>query len=236
MRFVVPRVVPAQPIPCAVLGLAVVAALLALTGCVTPPVTFKSTPGSVARVAALHRVAVAPPDVEVQEISAGGVTEKRDDWSAQVSGSVTAALTHATGYMAAPVLDPAQKEELAEVQALVRLLTVNHLNALFAPEILNSGHRTLNFQVGRIDRLVDACGADALLLVFARDNYTTGGRTTLEVLGFAQPVPALAGAMLVDRDGTVLWFNYYIEKHEDLRDAGNAQEFAQKLLAGLPRR
>ncbi len=216
------------------LGVLLVAVIL--SGCATAPVSYKARPEAAAKVRELRRIVVAPPDVEVREISAGGVPEKRDDWSQQVANNLTSALVAATGFTAAPAAAAAPKDELDEVRALARLVSVNHVSFLFAPEQLSSAKRPLTYSLGAIDALADAWEADAVLFVFARDAYSSAGRKALVALGFALPAPAIASAMLVERNGQVQWFNYHFAQNIDLRESAGAATLTTGLLEGLPRR
>jgi hypothetical protein len=230
-----PAASPSPWTPGRALFVALLVTLLAgLAGCVTPPPTFKTRPEAAAKLATLKRIAIAPPDVEVREISAGGVPEVRDDWTAQVATTLGGALAAASGF--APPVAPAamSADELKEVQALIRLITVNHLTFLFGPKEFSPTERPLTYALGRIDALADAAGgADALLFVFARDAYSSAGRKALVALGFAMPAPAVASAMLVERDGTVEWFNYHFTENTDLRTTEGARALGGELLKGL---
>ena len=225
------RTIPGVFFLCAVLGL-----LFTSTGCVTAPVTYKTTADATAKVPAAPRVSILPIDVEVEEISAGGVTEKRADWARTVSANLTQAIARESGYVAAPSLDSAVKEELDDIQALVRRVSQNHLNFLFGPAELSTASKPLAYELGSIERLGKACNADALLFVFARDAYSSGGRKALVALGFAIPAPALATAALVEPNGRILWFNYYFAQNVDLRESNGAATLISGLLAGLPKR
>ena len=209
-----------------------------LSGCVTAPPTYKTTTDAGARVGAARRIAIAQPDVAVYETSAGGVVEKRDEWSAAARLALARAVAAQTGFEPPPstLADSAALEELTDAQALVRTIVQNHLIYLFAPDPLSSAHRPLTYQVGRIYRIADAYDADALLFIFASDSRSTGGRKALEFLGFAMPSSTFASAVLVERDGTVLWFNYHFAEPIDLRESGGASTIAGRLLAGLPGR
>jgi hypothetical protein len=89
--------------------------------------------------------------------------------------------------------------------------------------------------------------ADALLFVFVRDSYATAGRKALAVLGvltagftgvaiIPQMGSTVASAALVERDGTVLWFNLNGAATGDLRQMPGATNTAKALLAGLPKK
>jgi hypothetical protein len=217
-----------------ILFLGALLSLPVFSGCVAPP-SYKVRPEAGARVRDYKRIVVAPPDVEVAEISAGGVTEKRDDWTSQVAANLSAALARSSRYSTpAPDAKP-PAEELDEVRALTQVIAMNHVSYLFAPEQLSSARRPLTHNVGRIDGLADAWQADAVLLVSAHDAYSSAGRKTLVALGFAEPAPAIAFAMLVSRDGEVQWFNFHFTQNVDLRNPAGAQAMTAALLAGLPR-
>jgi hypothetical protein len=206
-----------------------------VSGCVTAPPTYKTTADARARVAAARKIAIIRPDVEMREVSAGGVAEKRDEWSNDAAANLVQRLVHDTGYVAANPVSADLQPELAEVRTLIRTIVENHFVFLMAPDSLSSTNRPLSYHLGSLDRLADSCGADALLFVFAQNTQPTGGRKALEILGFALPTGAIASAMLVERDGTVVWFNYYFAQRINLRDAGDVEKTSRALLNGLPR-
>lgn len=216
----------------------VVASTLVCTfsGCVSPPVTYKVRSDTAARMREFHRVIIAPPDIEVREISAGGVAEKREDWSILVAEKLTSAVAEKTAFLAASPQPAPPAEELNEVRALARLILINHASNFFAPEQVSSAHRPLTHALGSVSSLTTAWDADAVLLIVARDAYSTAGRKALVALGWAQPAPALVAAMLFDRNGDVQWLNYRFAQNIDLRETAGAQNIVRELLVGLPTR
>lgn len=229
-----------------ILAVAGVAALFA--GCATPP-THRTHKEAAARLASTTSFGIAPPDVEVYEIATGGVSELRDDWTKQVDAHLRTELQAKTKFKPAPGIDqlnPAAQQELAEVASLLRAISLNQFMALFGPAELLPGQRPLDYNVGRIDTLADACGSDALLFVFVRDSYATAGRKALAVLGVLTGavtgiviMPELGTtvgtAALVQRDGTVVWFNSHGAASGDLREREGASATTQSLLTGLPK-
>jgi len=227
----------------------IITALLLLAGCATAPVSYKTLPDAEARLAKLKPV-VAPPAVNVYELSAGGVSEKRDDWTAQVTTHVTPLLASHSGYRPVPALTNEQKAaidaELQEVVALLQVVTLNHMVHLMGPPELQSQSRPLTHNLGRIDKILDTLGVDSLLVTFVRDEYSTGGRKALMALGglvgaFTGVVIIPRGgitvnaAALVERDGTVIWFNY-AGSGGDMREPAGSDATVKMLLAGLPGR
>lgn len=220
---------------------------LAFSGCATTQVTYKTLSDAPQRVAAL-KPQVAPLHVEVFELSAGGVSEKRDDWTQQVTTHIAPLLSEETGYSAVPTLTDEQKAaceaEMAEVVGMLQIITINHLTHLMGPAELQPQSRPLTYNVGPIDKLLDTLQADSLLVTFVRDEYSTGGRKALMALGFLVGgatgvfiVPrgglTVNAAALVERDGTVVWFNY-AGSGGDMRTPEGARATTKLLLAGLP--
>lgn len=216
-------------------------------GCSTPP-THRTTANATSKLASATSLGVAPPDVEVYEIAAGGVTELRNDWTKNVDELLRSEFAAQTKYKPAPAVDslsPAAQQELAEVTSLLRAISLNHFMAFFGPRELQPANRALDYNVGRIDTLADACGSDALLFVFVRDSYASAGRKALAVLGVLTGaftgiviMPSLGTtvgtAALVHRDGTVVWFNTHGAASGDLRERDGAAATARTLLVGLP--
>ena len=229
---------------------AVVAMLgLCFTGCATAPVTYQTHATAAGRVPQLRTVIVAPLDAELSTLSAGGLTEKRDDWTDAAVRNLTAALAVETGWKPSTSLTSEQctqlREETEDVQALLRAITLNHLLGAVPgrnPAAARAGPLTDN--TGPLSQHVAQLGSDAVLFVFVRDSYATAGRKSLlalSVVGAALTgvaiVPRmgsnLMSAALVDQDGTILWFNFQIGG-SDPRTPEGAREVAHKLLAGLP--
>lgn len=226
------------------------AASVFLSGCATIPVSYKTRSTTEAKVKGLKSAQFAPLHVSVFELSAGGVREKRDDWTNQAVQLLSTAFHEQSGFKVGSVtgaeLDPDAAREIAEVRALLQVITVNHaLNSVMAPPPLQPTNRPLTYNVGRIDHLLDSLHADGLLLVTVHDEYSTGGRKALMALGFLTGaltgiyvVPAggatLNSAALVERDGSVLWFNYG-NSQGDLRTAEGARATVKQLLTGLPK-
>lgn len=230
------------------LGIAAVA-VLGFAGCASAPVTYKTRPDTVARAAVLQAVRSAPLDISVQEISAGGSAEKHDELTTLVGKNITDAVAGTQrltlAELSADFDTGPVRAELDEVRALLRAITLNDAMPFGPAPPSERRNPSMTYQVGRIDRLADALGGDAVLFVFVRDQYSTGGRKAVMALamiaGAAAGVavtPAMgvtsSSAALVERDGTVLWFNNIGAAGLDLRTASGATAWVGKLLSGLP--
>ncbi len=231
------------------------ALVLLCAGCVSNsnrrPLSYRLHDGAGGRVVALHSVVVAPIDAELFELGIGGVSEKRDDWTTQATANLTAALAAQTGWKPSTDLTPEQRsalhDEVEDVQALLRAMTLNHLlNAGPGPVVspFASAQAQLTYNTGPLKAHAAAVGCDGVLFVFVRDSYATAGRKSLmalSVLGAAFTgvviVPTmgadLMSAALVEKDGTVLWFNVQL-RGADPRTPDGARQVATRILDGLP--
>jgi len=229
------------------------ALVLIFSGCATAPVTFRTHEGADARVAKLKTVVVAPLDTELSELTAGGVSEKRDDWTETATANLTTALAAETGWKPNTALTADQKTalraEAEDVQALLRAMTLNYMftagpGPVVSPFPVLPG-ATLTYNTGPLKDHAAKLGCDAVLFVFVRDSYATAGRKSLLALSFIGAaftgvviVPSMGvdvmSAALVEQDGTVLWFNLQVGG-SDPRTPEGAREVVKKILTGLPR-
>jgi hypothetical protein len=218
-------------------------ALALLAGCSTPPAHrfAERKQGDT-----LGRVVLLPVDVEVGELSAGGMREKRDDWTAAVAAHLNAAVTARQTFRAAspwPEEKRAELEaELEDVHAVFQAVTMNQILHQHVPgfPVLEATTGTLVYQIGPIDALLDAQQADAALLLFVRDDYATAGRKGLVALGIVAGIPVQGGftvssAAIATRDGRLLWMNFHGSQAGDLREAEGAAEMIARLIEGAPK-
>jgi hypothetical protein len=222
-----------------------------LGGCATAPVTQKVHASAAARVPALQRVVIAPIDAELAELTAGGVLEPRAEWTTAATQNLAAALAGQTGYtrLEAPALTAEDtRAELEEVQALLRAITINRLASTVPGRGIPfpAADGPLSYNTDPLTHEAQAWQADAVLYVFIRDSFASAGRKSLLALSLVGAaftgvavVPAMGStamsAALVDRDGTVLWFNHSLGGH-DPRTPEGAQALVRDLLRGLPPR
>ena len=217
---------------------------LSLSGCVTPPPSHRTAARTLAEAPRIKTVAVLPLDVEVAELSTGGMTEKRDDWTAQVTTNLEDAVERLTSFRpargAADRYPEALAAELDDIRTLYRAITANQfIHGFYGPPILDSVRGPLRYELGAMDALLDAAGADAALVVFVRDEYSTGGRKAVAILGALAGIPVRTGvtvssAALVHRDGTLLWMNHTGAMSGDLRTPAGADATVKNLFQGVP--
>lgn len=194
------------------------------------------------------RVLLMRPDIELSELTVGGLLEPKADWTAAAGEHVVAALrAELQGKKAAlvpyqaPTQNPAR--EYAHTQ-LVKLhdvvggaIVVHKYLPAFA---LPSKKDTFDWTLGQgVNVLREDYGAEYGLFILFRDSYASAGRKVMMVgaalFGVGIPGGTQVGfASLVDlRSGDILWFNRLISPAGDLRTPEGARKAVQNLLADL---
>lgn len=190
-------------------------------------------------------VAVFPVDVELFELSAGGIPEPRADWTAGARkhmGEAFAAIAAKAGIGSRTVSDDVADEFAEQVglhAAVARAIALHHTGPVVWR--LPSKAEQLNWSFADAMQPVAAkTGARYGLFMWVRDSYASAGRKAMMVgmaiLGVAMTGGIQVGyASLVDlQTGQVLWFNQLARGSGDLREAAAAAETMDALLRGLP--
>lgn len=198
------------------------------------------------------RVVLMPPDVELYELSAGGVLEPKADWTATGRSYVTAALKgelqtkHIQMISYEPLMDMSSKDyaysQLLKLHEVVGGAILIHK---YMPQFeLPTKKDKFDWSLGRgVNVLAEDYDAQYGLFIHLRDSYASGGRVALMIftglLTMGRYVPhggaQLGFASLVDlQSGEILWFNRLARGTGDLRTPEAAQEAVRKLLEDLP--
>ena len=195
------------------------------------------------------KVVVLPVNIEVVEVSAGGVEEEVPDWSREASQSVFKALSAAIrkqpglAEVTSRRLSGAAAANLDEHLALYKLV-VNTASRI------GWEHKVRRFDYGigpGLRALANATGADAALMVYGRDHVSTAGRKARAVVGhipilniFTGPAPKLGHSFIhigmVDlRTGDLLWMNSkYRDGSTNLRDPEDAAKMVNEIFEWYP--
>ena len=189
------------------------------------------------------KIVVAPPDIELFEISAGGVTEPRADWTDAARKWMRAEIEQRRGGLGVGTveLDEATADEFGELLSL-------HAAIAQSIALHQFGGMPLPTKNGRLDwsfadamkPLEERTGARYGLFIWVRDGYSSASRKAAMFVAAALGIGLGGGlqsayASLVDLDsGRVLWFNRIVRAHGDLRDAGGAAETVDALLKNFP--
>lgn len=187
------------------------------------------------------RVVIIDPDVELSELTTGGVTEPRADWTQTgkdfIKADIAADLA-AKNIEAVPMdgaTDP-HETQLIKLHGAVGLAILQ--NALLK---LPTKGKNLDWTLGPGAAVLrDHYKCDYALFVFVRDSYSSAGRKALMVTAALLGVGVAGGqqigfASLVDlRTGRIVWFNRLASSSGSLKEAKPANDTVASLLSGLP--
>jgi hypothetical protein len=223
-------------------------AVLIVVGCAQTQ-SHQTTAKTVARDAD-PSVLLMPPDILLQELSAGGQLNTNAAWTKSGERNVTQAINRVLQNRGIELVRYAGEDVESEGAVADRHQQVVKLHEAVGSTILihKSGQWPLPTKEGRFDwtlseevaLLRDEYGADHALFVFMRDSFSSGGRTALIVAAAILGVGVSGGnqfgfASLVDlNSGDIVWFNRLASGTGDLRDPGSAGDSVESLLAAFP--
>jgi hypothetical protein len=188
------------------------------------------------------RIVLMPADIELFEISSGGVVEPRADWTNAAAQHIRDGLRKAKLGAHMGELEDDADEAITAIMRLHRAVSeavvVHHFGSLKLP----SKEGRLDWSIGPDASLLRArTGADYALFTWIRDSYASNARKAAMLVGALLGVGIggvggqLAYMSLVDLNtGRMLWFNRVRRVTGDLRDEEAAQETLDALLAGFP--
>lgn len=190
------------------------------------------------------RVLLVQPDVQLSEMTAGGMLEARADWTklAQdfISRYTTDLLRRKSIELVTADKTPSARDiQVVKLHGVVGQAVLTHL--YIDGFKLPSKGKALDWTLGPgTNGLRDAYGSDYALFVYVRDSYTSAGRM-LMMLGAAMFGVGIQGgtqvgfASLVDlRTGNIVWFNRIANSTGDLRTPAPAKKTVDDLLKELP--
>jgi len=227
---------------------------LLLAGCATAPTsnvhyTIRQEPGS----RPLQQVVLLPVDVDVYELSAGGVKEEVPEWSSTAETNIRNALlvSKAAGGKCC-VTRPVDTASLAldERAILEEHLALFNAVAISAMWATQSSNTAWHFKAEHFDYtlgdglafLKEKYGLDAGLVITGEDVVSSSGRKTTAMLGaiFGVAIPLghsiLMGGLVDFSTGDLLWLNYVVSAagQADLRDPASCLELAKTLMKEYP--
>jgi len=231
---------------------ALLLAMALLSGCATPAAkmhyTLKEHPDS----RPLRQVVLLPVDVNVKEMSAGGVQEEVPEWSHKAEENIRSALLIARGseggccvtrVVDSSSLTPEERETLEEHLALFNTVAAN---ALWVDLPGNSAwhfkSEHFDYTLGSgLSFLKTRYGVDAGLIILGEDVVSTGGRKAMAVLGASVGIGVpvghsiLVGGLVDFETGDLLWLNRTTSYGAaDLRDPASCLDLARKLMENYP--
>lgn len=194
------------------------------------------------------KVLVLYSDIEVVEVSAGGVEETVPKWSKVASRTVLKALKavlekHGLKESAVPKDPGTTADNLNEHEALYKLVVDTASEIGWQNKI-----RRFDYSIGPgLRKIAHKTGVNYAFMVYGRDYVSTAGRKARAVAGhipivniFTGPPPKLGHSFihlgLIDlRTGDLLWMNSdYREGTTNLRDADDAKKMLDTLFDWYP--
>jgi len=210
-----------------------------------PDLTVRTEPGT--------RVLLMPPDIELYELTAGGLGEPKAAWTVPAKQYVEEALRAELGAKNTNLQVYQRPENPSKEYAHQQLIKLHDAvgGSIFLHQILRQPNMSLPTKKGKFDwslgegvnTLREEFNADYAMFMFLRESYKTAGRVAVTVvtgiltLGHVVPGQGQRGgfASIVDlRTGNILWFNHVFGFPGDLREAKGAQSAVKYLLTGFP--
>lgn len=195
------------------------------------------------------RVLLMPLDVQLFELTAGGLQEPKADWTAAAENHVDTALENFLAQKKDTVLRYAPPQDNPEKSRMHEQLMKLHeavgnsimIHTYFAGYNLPTKKDTFDWSLGGgIQRINERYDAHCALFIFIRDSYASPGRKAAMVLGALAGITITGGfqsgfASLVDlQTGDILWFGRLFRTTGDLREPAPAYEAVSQLLFGIP--
>lgn len=220
--------------------------LLTVSGCV--PALQNNTAELERRAREIKSVRMLSPEIKIYELSAGDVSELRDDWSAQGQKNAEKAISEAMKDRGVRVSllrpDSRTEGECEDVMALYKAVidSVYTHTLMGSPNLFPDKVKNFDYTVGSLEKVLDRQKNAGMLIVYGSDEISTRGRKALRVVQAVNPFapPQLSGVTyvqmaLVDRSGDILWWRSFANSGGyDLRDYESASDFIRKILDDYP--
>ena len=191
-------------------------------------------------------VVVMPLDVELSELTAGGVEEPRAEWTQAALKNMRSALEEAARNYKVKLVDyQPQRGTLEDRATSLELLKLHRavggaalVHYYFPERRLPSKGDKFDWSLGpSVAAIARSQAADYALFLFVRDRYASAGRVAVMVVAALMGAGVSGGsqvgfASLVDlRTGNIVWFNRLARASGDLRTPEAAAETVKVLVS-----
>jgi len=195
------------------------------------------------------RIVVIDPDVQLLELTAGGVEIPQADWTEAAQKHIK---EHLRTQFSERDVQVVYAEEVApdDLRSDQEIQVVKLHEAVGRTILLHNNvpgwqiptkAETFEWSLGPdVEALKEKYGADYALFLFIKDSYASAGRVAViaiaAILGASvQGGVQIGFASLVDLDtGEVVWFNQLARTTGDLRESDKAAETVDELLTNFP--
>lgn len=219
-------------------------AVVLLAACAAP--VQRQTPELRRGAEGLPTIVVMPLDVELSELTAGGMAEPRSVWTESALSHMRAALEEEAEHYKVKLVDyradggSAEDQTMSlELMRLHRAVGGSVLVHRYFPELElpNKGGK-FDWSLGpSVAAIARSHAADYALFLFVRDSYASAGRVAVMVIGALLGAGISGGsqigfASVVDlRSGDIVWFNRLARAYGDLRTPEAAAETVKALVS-----
>lgn len=203
-----------------------------------------------ARARNLKTIAMLPSEVKISELSAGGISELRDEWSAAGKQNTERAILGILSENRVRALllqpDPQMRSEIEDIMPLFKAVMASIYTHAYVgqgnPNVFPGKLEHFDYSIGSLEKVVGKQKVDGILIVFGEDEISSTGRKALRIVQAINPFGeaqrsgvTVVAAALVDKSGDILWFNSYAQGGGyDLRDYESARDFARIVLKTFP--
>ena len=192
------------------------------------------------------KILLMPIDIELSEISLGGVIEPKADWTDAAKRIIFTKIKERRDILGVnfiDLVDDGQNEEVNDINALhaaiAQSIALHHFGAGLNSLPTKSGN--LDWSLGEVvNELKGNTSADYALFFWVRDTYSSSER---KVAAFAMALLGksmqgglqVAYSSLVDlKTGSVVWFNLIKKPDGDLRSPEGSSITLDNLLSNFP--
>jgi hypothetical protein len=226
------------------LPVAAALSLSILAGCAAP--VQRQTPQLRRDSTTTPIIVVMPLDVELSQLTAGGMEEPHAEWTEAAHQHMAAALEEEARVRKVKLVtfdpehgDAADREVATELIALHRAVGSAVLTHQYLGPALPSKEGKFDWSLGPSVAAISRSHqhADYALFLFVRDSYATAGRIAViaiaALLGAGVPGGTQVGfASVVDlKTGDIVWFNFLLRGTGDLRTPDAAGETVKALVS-----
>jgi len=191
-----------------------------------------------------------PIDVELSQLTAGGLEEPHSEWTEQALKHMRAALEQEARARNVRLVDfnrdagtASDRETSIDLVKLHRAVGGSVLLHQYNPGLaLPSKEGKFSWSLGPSAAVISSTqGTDYALFLFVRDSYATAGRVAMIIVGalFGVGLPGgvqVGFSSLVDlKTGDIVWFNRLLRPMGDLRTPEAAAETVRALVSDMMR-
>jgi hypothetical protein len=172
------------------------------------------------------------PAIRVDEVHPGGIEERNDEWTASAARTVMTVLQEGLRKrgLVTRIVSWKGDPELDEVRLLYAEVADAVFQYTFDPYPFPTKEGVFDYGVGPVGQILDRAGVDVLVVAAGKHQIGVDGASVYLGTGSA----TFLSLGLLDRDGRLLWFDFWGERGLDLRKEEDARRMVEQMLANMP--